>query len=341
MSVSPMSNVRIGLVGLGRLGKKHAANLLATPHCELAAVCSIVPEELAYAKTQLGVKTCYDNYNDLLADSGIDAVFLVTSTSVHAEQIVQGLQAGKHVFCEKPLALSLEACEDVVTEAKKYPNQIATIGFVRRFDPSYAYAHEQIQKGVIGEPILFRSQTVDLTDFAEFQVPFTATSGGFAHDMLVHDLDLARWYLGGEMQTAYVAGGCYKYKGFEQYQDIDNATALCQYDNGRCATFFASRTATHGHDTRSEIIGTEGQLRIGQTPAANSVSIYDRHGARQECVQDFFARFEEAFRLEVFDFVGSIREGRAPRCGLQDAMQATRGAIALTESFRRQSLITL
>ncbi len=337
-----MSNVGIGVVGLGRLGKRHAHNLVyATPGASVIAACSIVEDDLAYARHALGIETTYTDYAELLANPAVDAVFLVTPTSVHAEQIIQALEAGKHVFCEKPLAINVADCQRVIDVAKKFPNQISTIGFVRRFDPSYVAARKQIDKGMIGQPIMVRSQTVDMDNSAEFQIPFTATSGGFAHDIVVHDIDLARWYLGAEMSTAYTTGGCYRHKGFEQHNDIDNASALCAFDNGTSAYFFVSRIAQHGHDTRTEIVGTEGTLKIGQTPIANLVEICDKHGVRRECVQDFFERFEDAFRLEAIDFVAAIREGRAPRCGLEDAIAATRGAIAITDSWRSKKLVEL
>ena len=335
-------SVRIGIAGLGRLGKRHADNLAnKIKGCELVAASSVVQEELDYARASLGISHTYNDFSEMLDDDAIDAVFLVTPTSLHAEQIEQSLSAGKHVFCEKPLALNADDCARVVELAKNYPDRIATIGFVRRYDPSHVYAKEKIDSGAIGQPILLRTQTVDMDAFAEFQVPFTATSGGFAHDMLVHDIDLARWFLGSEMTTAYAIGGCYKHKGFEQYQDIDNASALCQYDNGACAYYFASRTAQHGHDTRCEIVGTEGILKIGQTPSINRVEICDMHGARQECVEDFYARFEDAFLLEAQDYVTAILEKRKPRCDLNDAMQATRGAIAITEAYRGGELVRL
>ncbi len=336
------NKVRVAIVGLGRLGKRHAENLsFRCKDADVVAACSVVPDELTFASEVLGIPRTYENYDELLKADDIDAVFLVTSTSVHAEQIIKGLQAGKHVFCEKPLALNLENCVEVLKVQERYPDLVATIGFVRRFDPSYAYAKEQIDRGLIGQPVLVRSQTVDLDEYAPFQIDFTPTSGGFAHDMLVHDLDLARWYLGAEMSSAYSIGGCYKHKGFEQHQDIDNASALCQYDNGTSAYFFASRTAMHGHDTRTEIVGTEGILKIGQTPSANRVEICDAKGVRTECVQDFFARFEDAFLIEAIDFIDSVASGRKPRCSLFDAMQATKGAIAITDAYRSGSLIKL
>ncbi|NVK30377.1 MAG: Gfo/Idh/MocA family oxidoreductase [Gammaproteobacteria bacterium] len=332
--------VKIGIVGLGRLGKRHAENLVyRVSGCQVTAACSIVEEELAYAKDVLGVSDTYTDYADMLANADIDAVFLVTSTSLHAEQILAGLAADKHVFCEKPLAINVEDCEKVVSAAAQYNHKIATIGLVRRFDPSYMEAKRLVDAGKIGQPILVRSQTVDLDDFAEFQVPFTATSGGFVHDMWVHDFDLARWFLGSDMTEAYSIGGCYRHKGFEQYNDADNASALCKYANGTNAYFFASRTAQHGHDTRTEIVGTEGILKIGEIPNATRVEIFDRAGARQECVQDFFARFEEAFLIEAQAFVDACNGKEVALCTLEDAMNATKDAVMVTEAYKTGTLV--
>ncbi len=335
-----MQNLKIGIVGLGRLGKRHAENLVhRVSGASVTAACSIVEDELHFARNTLNIRDTYQDYDAMLAQADIEAVFLVTSTSLHAEQIIKALEAGKHVFCEKPLALNVEDCQKVVDVAARYPQQIATIGFVRRFDPSYAEARRLIDAGAIGQPILVRSQTVDLDDFAEFQIPFTATSGGFVHDMWVHDLDLARWYLGSEMTRAFAIGGCYKHKGFEQYNDADNASALCQYANGGNAYFFASRTAQHGHDTRTEIVGTEGILKIGHTPSATRVQICDRAGARTECVQDFFGRFEDAFRIEAQAFVDCAHTGTAPICDLKDAMAATSDAVILTQAYKTGEVV--
>jgi len=189
--------LRIGIAGIGRMGQRHALNLAhRTLGAELVAACSPVAGELEWARDKLGVKHLYGDYKDLLAHPELDAVFLVTPTTLHADQIIQGLQAGKHVFSEKPLALNIPDCLRVEQEAAKHPKQKVMIGFVRRFDPSYRDAYEKVSSGLIGRPFLVRSQTADQNDPSGFFVRFAPTSGGAMLDMSVHDIDVARWFLG-------------------------------------------------------------------------------------------------------------------------------------------------
>src|ERR1700754_1559980 len=159
------ARVRVGVVGLGRLGKRHAENLAyRVLGASLVAACSPVEEERAWAREALPAPRLYEDYAELLADREVDAVWLVTPSALHAQQIVDALRAGKHVFCEKPLSLDLAECERVLGEAERRPHLQATIGFMRRFDPSYRDAYEKIHAGLIGRPFMVRSQTCDQND---------------------------------------------------------------------------------------------------------------------------------------------------------------------------------
>ena len=338
-----MKKLRIGIAGLGRLGKSHARNLaFKVTNAELVAACSIAEDELAWARSELGIEACYTDYSQMLREAALDAVFIVTSTTMHADQIVEALEAGLHVFSEKPLALNMADCERVVAVADRHPEQVSVIGFVRRYDPAYAYAKRKIEEGAIGTPVLFRGNSADLSETAPFQVDFCRTSGGMFLDFTIHDIDLARWLLGSEVADVYCAGGCYVHKGFEQHQDADNATGLYRFKSGALATLTTSRTAVNGHDTHAEVVGTEGSLIIGRTPRLVNVEIADRHGVRSECVQTFFDRFAEAFLLEVQDFVDCVLNGRIPRgASLRDACENTRTAIAVTKSYRSGELVKL
>jgi len=337
-----MSSVRIGVVGLGRLGRHHAYNLInGVEKAEVVAACSIVPEELEHASSELGVQAVFDDYGSMLKQVEMDAVFLATSTTVHAEQIIEGLEAGHHVFCEKPLALTVEECERVLETANRHADRMVAIGFVRRYDPSYAYAKQKIDEGAIGKPILFRGQTADVDETAAFQIAFSKTSGGMFLDMSIHDIDLARWLLDSEVTEVYCVGGCYAHPGFAEHQDTDNATGLYRFENGAAATITASRTAIHGHDTHAEVVGTRGSLIIGRPPRACHVEICDEHGVRTECLRGFYERFEEAFLLEAREFVDCILENRPPRVSLRDAAEATRVAVAATQSYRSGELVSL
>ncbi|MBB5401381.1 myo-inositol 2-dehydrogenase/D-chiro-inositol 1-dehydrogenase [Paraburkholderia youngii] len=341
--------LRIGVVGLGRLGKRHAENLAyRVPGATLAAACSPLEEELAWARDALPEPRLYVDYADLLADPQIDAVWLVTPSSLHAQQIVDALRAGKHVFCEKPLSLDVAECERVLAEAARYPHLQATLGFMRRFDPSYRDAFDKIAAGQIGRPFLVRSQTTDKNDNDGFFVRFAATSGGIFLDCTVHDIDVARWLLGKPRATrVFAAGTIALHEGLREFGDVDNGVAICEFEGGKLAMFYASRTQAHGNDTHSEVIGTAGALTIGRNPRANRVEIYDATGIRNECTPNFFDRFEDAFLHEARAFVASVQKGPgngdAARSGatLADALEATRIGVALRESLQSGGAVTL
>ncbi|WP_144142510.1 Gfo/Idh/MocA family oxidoreductase [Paraburkholderia sp. BCC1884] len=327
--------LRVGVVGLGRLGKRHAENLAyRVPGASLVAACSPVEEERAWAREALPAPRLYDDYAALLADREVDAVWLVTPSSLHAQQIVDALRAGKHVFCEKPLSLDLAECERVLAEAERYPHLVATIGFMRRFDPSYRDAFDKVQAGKIGRPFLVRSQTTDMNDTEGFFVRFAATSGGIFLDCTVHDIDVARWLLGRpRAKRVFAAGAVALHEGLREFDDVDNGVAICEFEDGKLAMFYASRTQAHGNDTHSEVIGTAGGLTIGRNPRANRVEIYDATGVRNECTPSFFDRFEEAFLYEARAFVEAVGGGAQAGATLGDALEATRIGVAMRESL--------
>lgn len=332
-----MSEIKIGIVGLGRIGKSHVKNLLNTVGCHLTSACSIVDNELEWAKECLPNVVLYKDYEEMLAKANIDAVFLATTTAVHAKQIVKGFEANKHVFCEKPLGISPDECRSVYDTIKAFSEKKTfMMGFVRRFDPSYVFAKKQIEEGVIGEPFMIRAQTADHNDFAAFQVEFVKTGGGIFHDMNVHDIDIARWFLGAEAVSVYALGSSVVHKEFGLIGDADNTTVSCEFEGGKTAFISASRTAFHGHDTRAEIYGTKGILRVGYTPAVADVEILDVHGQRKKCVYTFFDRFSEAFILEAQAFVDCIHGTIKPIISIDDALQATIVAEAFTKSFKEK-----
>jgi len=337
------ARLRVGIAGLGRLGRRHAENLARRiPRAELAAACSPVAEELAWAKDALGVQRLHRGYEELLADREIDAVFIVTPTSFHADHIVAALNAGKHVFCEKPLSLELADCQRVEAEAAKHPKLKVMIGYGRRFDPSNRDAWDKLQAGLIGKPFLVRSQNLDLNDPSGFFVRFAPTSGGIFLDCTVHDIDLARWFLGSpKPQRVFAAGVVAVHEGLREFGDVDNGVATCEFEGGKLACFYASRTMAHGHETSTEVFGTKGRLAVGQNPRRNRVDISDAHGVRNECTPTFYERFEEAFLIETTHFVDAVLDDRAPALTLHDASEATRIGGALRESLRTRRAIDL
>lgn len=337
-----MDKIKIGIVGLGRLGKHHAHNLAyLVPGAVLVAACSPVQSELDWANKELGVSRLFASFDAMLAQADIDGVWIASSSVHHASQVIAALDHGLHVFVEKPMGVTLDECADIEAAAAAHPSRVFLVGFVRRFDPSYKYAKELVRQGVIGKPFLVRSQTCDLDEYAEFQLEFLKTGGGIFLDMNVHDIDLARWYLGSEIRSVHAVGGSYVHPGFAERGDADNTVCLATFENGAMAVLSASRTAFHGHDTHTEIVGSQGILKIGATPRKNRVEIFDASGARSDCVRDFYERFEEGFIAEAREFVSCIREGRRPEITPRDGTAATRIGMAMTESFRKKATVSL
>lgn len=328
--------LKVGIVGLGRLGQRHAENLAHhVPHAQLVAACSPLESERDWAANTLGVANCYAEYAALLAHPDLDAVFLVTPTALHAEQTIAALQAGKHVFCEKPLSLDLQDCLRVEAEAARHPELKVMIGFVRRFDASYRDAARKIGEGLIGKPYLIRSQTLDQNDPGGFFVRFAASSGGIFLDCSVHDIDLARWLLASPTpRRVYAIGTNVIHQGLREFDDVDNGMATLEFSDGSMASFMASRTMAHGHETLTEVFGSHGRLTIGAGARLDRVEISDQHGVRHECTADFYARFSDAFLLEAREFVDAALGMGTLSLSLADATEATRIGLAMTQAMR-------
>ncbi|MFO1395528.1 MAG: Gfo/Idh/MocA family oxidoreductase [Burkholderiales bacterium] len=333
--------VRVGIVGVGRMGRRHAENLATrVPGAQLVAACSPIGEELEWARDTLRVPNVYRDYHELLRQPNIDAVFLVTPNTLHPPQIIDALRAGKHVFCEKPLSLVLDECLAVEAEAAKHPELKVMIGFVRRFDPSYQDAHRNIAAGGIGRPFMVRSETCDQNDPSGFFVKFAPTSGGIFVDMSVHDIDLARWLLGSpKALRVFSVGTVAVHEGLRACGDVDNGVAICEFADGRMACFYASRTMAHGHETATEVVGTDGRLVIGRDGRINQVEIADAHGIRTLTTPTFYERFADAFLREEIHFIDCVRHDRAPALTLHDATEATRIGIALRTSLHERRMV--
>lgn len=335
--------LRVGMAGLGRMGARHARNLATrVPGAELVAANSPAADERDWARNELRVPKLYADYAQMLSDPDVEAVFLATPTSEHASQIIAALEAGKHVFSEKPTSLQLEDCLRVEEAAARHPGLKAMIGYVRRFDPSYRNAYEKLKSGAIGEAFLVKSQTLDKHDPSGFFVRFAQKSGGIFLDMSVHDIDTARWFLGAPKPVRVFATGTVAvHEGLKAVGDLDNGVAMIEFEGGKMAVLQASRTMAHGHETLAEITGTSGRLTIGANARLDRVDIADEHGVRHECTPTFYERFEEAFVAELNAFTDAVRNDTPLPLSLRDATEATRIGLAIQQSLKTARSVDL
>jgi myo-inositol 2-dehydrogenase / D-chiro-inositol 1-dehydrogenase len=328
--------LNVGIVGLGRMGQRHAEQLaLRTRGARLVAACSVDAGERAWARERLGVTALHDDFEALLRDPNVQAIAIATPTTLHAAQTIAALEAGKHVFCEKPLALDVAACERVEAVARQHPERVAMVGFVRRFDASYQEAKAQIDAGRIGRPFLVRSQTCDKNDPDGFFVRFAPSSGGIFLDCSVHDIDVARWMLGNpKALRAFASGTIALHPGLADCGDVDNGLAIVEFEGGVRAQFYASRTMAQGLDTATEVIGTEGSVSVGVGGHRDRVQSRDATGVHHRVLADFVERFADAFQREMAAFVAACQREAPLPLTLADATEATRIGAAITKSLR-------
>lgn len=337
-----MKKIKIGAVGLGRLGYQHAENIaFKIPGAELVALCDKNEAKLKETADAWGIEFRYTDYDDMIKNEALDAVVITSPSSLHTAQIASALDAGLHVFSEKPLGTNLEECKVAEEAVERHPELVFMLGFMRRYDPSYAYAREKIMNGEIGNVVLFRGYSQDPETCIEGAIAYAGHSGGQFIDMAVHDIDLARWMVDSEPKTIHAIGGCYAHKEFGEFKDGDNVAALMQMENDAMVFLFAGRTAPHGYNVETEIVGTKATLRIASVPQKNMVEILDNHGVRQECSQDFLERFEQAYIAEINEFINCIHEGRKPEVTVYDGTKTTEIAYQCKKAFETNELVRM
>jgi scyllo-inositol 2-dehydrogenase (NAD+) len=244
--------------------------------------------------------------------------------------VTDAAAAGKHIFCEKPLALTLSECDEAI-QAANSAGVALQIGFMRRFDPPYLAAKQKIDAGAIGHPVMLRASSRDPVR-TSLEFARRENSGGIILDMGVHDFDAARWLMGSDVTRVQTEGGCLVYPELAEVGDIDNVMISLKFASGAVGSIDLSRNSVYGYDIRTEVLGSEGGLIIGtlqQTP----VLLLTRQGVTHDTIPYFMERFGTAYAAEIRDFVACLRDGRPPQITGLDARHATATGIAATRSY--------
>ena len=327
--------LRIGLIGLGRLGRHYVEYFVRIRNAKLIAVADIDEAALKSVAADFDVPHLYADYHDLIANKDLDAVVIAVSTSMHREIILESAKAGKAIFCEKPLTLSLQEGEEI----KKVIEETGVffhMGLMRRFDPGYAAAKQKIQHNEIGSPVLFRATSRDPYPPG---LEYLKISGGIFVDMGIHDFDLARWFMG-EVKSIFSQGGVLACPELKELGDIDNAVITITFENGALGMIDLTRNGVYGYDVRAEIIGTTGTIKVGylrETP----IELMKKEGVSHDAVPFFMERFKDAYLIQLQDFVGNILTEQAPSITCADGVEALRIAIAARRSFEENRPIQL
>ena len=337
-----MKKLKIGIIGVGRLGYEHACNIAnRVPGSELVAIADKNFDRAKQVAEELGVTAVYQDPKALCEDPNVEAVAIVTNTDSHVDMIKLAMDANKHVFCEKPLADTVEKCKKAEEIVAAHPDLIFMLGFMRRYDHSYQIAKKKMENGDIGDVILVRCYSQDPISIIEGTLEYAPRSGGQFIDMSIHDFDLIRWLTGSEPKKLWAIGGCYEFKQYKDWDDGDNVSGLMQMENETMAFFFAGRAAAHGSAVETEIIGTRGTLRIASVPTDSLVEVMSEHGVCRECYQDFISRWHDAYVTEMEEFCDCVATGRKATPGVIDGTQSTKIAFRCKESFLKNELLTL
>ena len=312
-----MARLNVGLIGLGRLGRVYARDLSSRiAQTRLVAVADTNGAVAREVASQFDVPRSYEEPSQLIADKGVDAVVIVSPTHTHRELVVAALEAKKPTFCEKPPALTLAECA-AMADAERRSGTFFQMGFMRRFDPGYAAAKRQIDEGRIGRPVVFKSTSRDpFPPSIEYANP--KSSGGILIDMGIHDIDLARWFMG-EVGSVQAVG------------DRDNVIATLTFADGRLGVIDLTRNGFYGYDISTELLGPEGTIRIGyirETP----LLVMTRNSVAHDTVPYFMERFERAYTLQLENFAENVLGGRPAPITIRDGVEALRVAVAATRA---------
>jgi myo-inositol 2-dehydrogenase/D-chiro-inositol 1-dehydrogenase len=338
-----MDPIRIAVAGVGRIGITHAENLAHRVRgARLVAVTTSDEQRAAEARARCGDVAVYPNLKALLAAGGLDAVCIASSTSAHADNVVACAQAGLHIFCEKPLALTLADCDRAIAAAERAGSGRGVklmIGHVRQFDAGHVEARRYIEAGAIGTPLVFRAISGDV-DPPPPSFANPAVSGGLILDAMYHDLYLSRWLLADEPLRAYAEGDALVDPAISAVGDVDNAVVTLRFAGGALGTLYVSRTCRYGHDLRIEVIGDEGAVHIGrfrQTP----VRLLDRQGVHHDMPWTTPDRLGEAFVTEMQAFVDCLLDDMPPPVTGHDSRATIAVGLAATQSLHEGRPISI
>ncbi len=324
-----MKPLGIAIVGAGRMGWIFARAIAALQ--PQARVTWVVSRSQASAE-KMGLHFACQfatTLEDALKDSAVDAVVIAAATPAHAELAIQCAKAKKPFFIEKPIADTLENGRKII-QAVKENNVLNMVGFHRRFDPAYSQAKQQIEKGELGKLEIFRSISRD-ADMGSSSLEFHLSSGGLIVDLGVHDMDLARWYMG-EVLEVQALGGALTDPSLTQHNLHDTAVAILRFASGAFGTIEMARSTAYGHEVRSEILGSKGKCSI-ERDQRGDLKTYTSSGAHYDRPRGFEERFAAAYQAEMSAFIQGVSSQQAMMPDATDAWYSLRLAMAAQEAL--------
>ncbi len=315
----PAEVLNIGLIGAGRIGQVHADHLTTRiPSARLLMVADVSAPAARACAERYAIPAFAQDYRAVLDRPDIQAVVICSSTDTHAQIIEEAAHAGKHIFCEKPIALNLASIDRALAAVERAGVKLQ-IGFNRRFDANYRRVRTAVAQGEIGRPHLLQ---IISRDPAPPPIEYVRVSGGIFLDMMIHDFDMARYLIGSEVEQVFALGNVLIDPAIGEAGDIDTAVVMLKFANGVIGTIDNSRKAVYGYDQRVEVFGSAGAIQTGNN-YPNTAIISDGQSVRRDLPLHFFMeRYTQSFVTELEAFVEAVLQnapipitgldGRAP-----------------------------
>ncbi len=332
------NKLRFGLIGTGRIGPVHAETLaFRVPEAQLVAIADPRTEVAQKLADRCNNPRIINTGEELIADPNIDAVVICSPTDMHADMVVAAAKAGKHIFCEKPVSLSLKEIDRAIAAVEAAGVKLQ-VGFNRRFDSNFLRVRQAVESGEIGTPNLFHIVSRD-----PFPPPLTylRPSGGIFLDMMVHDFDMSRFLMGEEVDEIYATGAVMIDPGFAKEDDFDTAVAILRFKSGAIGTIDNSRKSTFGYDQRVEILGSKGKI-AADNRYANQVVVSGEKCVYQDLPYNFFMqRYTDSFTAEVQAFTKAVLEDKPTPVTGADSRMPVVMALAAGKSVKEHRPVKL
>ena len=308
--MSPMTDsLNVGIIGTGRIGQVHAEILAyRIPTVNVLAVSDVILAAADKCATTYQIPAAFSDHRAILDNPEIEAVVICSSTDTHAQFITEAAQAGKHIFCEKPIALDLKTIDQALDAVEQNGVKLQ-VGFNRRFDPNFKHVRDAVAAGEIGEPRLVH---IISRDPAPPPISYVKVSGGMFLDMTIHDFDMARYLIDSEVEEIFATGGVMVDPAIGEAGDVDTAVITLRYANGVIGTIDNCRQAVYGYDQRIEVFGSKGNL-VAANNVPHRVTHSNAAGVHTALPLNFFIeRYAQAYIDELKAFVQAVVEDTPP-----------------------------
>ena len=324
-----MKPVTFGIIGAGRIGKLHADNLLSrVDGVRLKAITDPFLDKNWAASRNIPLTG--KDHRIMLDDPEINAILIGSPSVEHASQLIECAQAGKHIFCEKPIALDPEIIRNALAEVDKSGVKLQ-VGFNRRFDPNFSAVQHQVASGALGDPHIIR---ITSRDPAPPPAEYVAGSGGMFLDMTIHDFDMARFLSSSEVTEVHAYGAVLVDPEIGKAGDIDTAVISLKFTNGALGIIENSRKAVYGYDQRVEVFGAKGTAMADNNTPTSMVVLNESGTIRDKPLYFFLERYKIAFVAEMQAFVDAIREDKPTLVSGKDGLVPVLIALAAQESLK-------